>query len=309
MTMRAVRAQVAYVSLVSRRRGQGLKRIVAEMSQSAGDRNSYAHLFHGKDHSHVYEKYRLCLPEQCLDQIKQYVDNTPNHRKELAIDLGCGTGQSTRIFADFYSRTLGWDIAQTQIEKARETEQRLKQNIVYDCKSDADLEDFEHQSVDFLTVTEAFHYFNHSQFYERASRVLKPGSGIFCAIGYSYPRFDNPKAAEYFNHLYREIVGPYWVDVVSFLDDLYATIPMPPEDKFTRIERFGFQLPGSYKAHEAAQLVRTWSAWNQLCQDRGSEVGEQVLKDIEDTFMPLATADGGSLTYQLPWFGFMATLK
>ena len=39
--------------------------------------------------------------------------------QKLAVDVGCGTGQSTRILSPFFRRVLGLDVSQAQIENAR----------------------------------------------------------------------------------------------------------------------------------------------------------------------------------------------
>ena len=39
--------------------------------------------------------------------------------QKLALDIGCGTGQSTRILSPFFGRVLGTDISRAQIQNAR----------------------------------------------------------------------------------------------------------------------------------------------------------------------------------------------
>ena len=41
---------------------------------------------------------------------------------KLAVDIGCGTGQSTRPLAPYFEKVLGFDISEAQLENARKEE-------------------------------------------------------------------------------------------------------------------------------------------------------------------------------------------
>ena len=40
----------------------------------------------------------------------------------LAVDIGCGTGQSTRPLAPYFEKVLGFDISEAQLENAKREE-------------------------------------------------------------------------------------------------------------------------------------------------------------------------------------------
>ena len=41
---------------------------------------------------------------------------------KLAVDIGCGTGQSTRPLSPYFENVLGFDISEAQLENAKKEE-------------------------------------------------------------------------------------------------------------------------------------------------------------------------------------------
>ena len=72
-------------------------------------------LFEGDEHSKIYALYRPTPPISLIEEILEKVP-----QKGLALDVGCGTGQNTRILAPYFGKVLGLDISETQIKIANE---------------------------------------------------------------------------------------------------------------------------------------------------------------------------------------------
>ena len=48
---------------------------------------------------------------------------------KLAVDIGCGTGQSTRPLAPYFENVLGFDISEAQVENAKKED--TPENVEY----------------------------------------------------------------------------------------------------------------------------------------------------------------------------------
>ena len=69
----------------------------------------------GDEHSKIYALYRPTPPISLIEEILEKVP-----QKGYAVDVGCGTGQNTRILAPYFDKVLGLDISETQIKIANE---------------------------------------------------------------------------------------------------------------------------------------------------------------------------------------------
>lgn len=132
----------------------------------------------------------FCHIDDCLQKAKPHV---------LAVDLGCGTGQISRLLAPHFQEVVAIDVSESQLEEARAAPgyhnityryqffsiwrtfwRRVKLWIVcYTCrKGRAEDLPFPKDSVDLITASSAAHYFDKPKFMSEANRVLKPGGCI-----------------------------------------------------------------------------------------------------------------------------------
>jgi SAM-dependent methyltransferase len=100
----------------------------------------------------------------------------PDLTDKEVIDLGCGEGSNTRIFARRGGRMTGVDLSPTMIEAARELEEREHLGIAYHVTSFTDLSAFPDARFDAAVSTMAL--MDSPDFAgaaREAYRVLKPG--------------------------------------------------------------------------------------------------------------------------------------
>ncbi|XP_063079879.1 putative methyltransferase DDB_G0268948 isoform X1 [Engraulis encrasicolus] len=151
-------------------------------------------LFEGKAHAQSYWKYRISPSQEIIDMIINFLHK---HRSspqelELAVDVGCGSGQGTVLLAPHFTRVVGTDVSPAQLEMA--TQHATAHNITY-RESPAEQLPLEDASVDLVTAMSAFHWFDHAHFLQEADRVLKP-RGCLALLNYtldmelSYPDAD-----------------------------------------------------------------------------------------------------------------------
>ena len=95
------------------------------------------------------------------------------------LDLGCGEGHNTRLFADRGAKVVGIDISEAMIAAAREEEAREARGIAYHLGSGSDLSRFADGSFDAVLGTMALMDLpDYAGCIREVARVLKAG-GLF----------------------------------------------------------------------------------------------------------------------------------
>nr|XP_056721364.1 putative methyltransferase DDB_G0268948 [Euleptes europaea] len=132
-------------------------------------------LFEGKDHASVYLKYRFSPPEKLQEVVFSYLENKKVTSFQLAVDVGCGSGQSTLWLAKRFEKVVGTDISEAQIEEAKQAAHPA--NVSY-LVCPAENLPFKDNSVDFIMSFAAVHWFDLPSFMKEVERVLKPSGCV-----------------------------------------------------------------------------------------------------------------------------------
>ncbi|XP_063078654.1 putative methyltransferase DDB_G0268948 [Engraulis encrasicolus] len=140
-------------------------------------------LFDEKEHAQSYWKYRISPSQEIIDMIINFLQK---HRSspqelELAVDVGCGSGQGTVLLGPHFTKVVGTDVSPAQLEMA--TQHATAHNITYrECP--AEQLPMADGSADLVISIAAFHWFDHARFLKEADRVLKP-RGCLVLLDYS----------------------------------------------------------------------------------------------------------------------------
>ncbi|KAG9271197.1 putative methyltransferase DDB-G0268948 [Astyanax mexicanus] len=197
-------------------------------------------LFEEKHHASIYQKYgRMVPPDEVKELILQYLDKKKGPPHELAVDLGCGTGQNARLLSPHFQKVVGIDVSESQLAEARAVPGFT--NITYRTGTAEQLP-FPDGSVDLLTAATAAHWFDSEGFLKEASRVLKP-RGCIALLGYTdqfYMHYGS--CGDRLNHIYpdvKKVLLPYTsrqlAEANSKLQDLYEAIPFPDKERVENI--------------------------------------------------------------------------
>ncbi|XP_078507142.1 putative methyltransferase DDB_G0268948 [Lissotriton helveticus] len=141
--------------------------------------------FETKEHAALYQKYTIREPEEVISLTLSYLEKKKGKPFELAVDVGCGTGQSTRLLASHFQKVVGIDISEAQIQEAKNA--GVLPNMSY-IVAPAEKIPFEDGSVDLITASVAAHWFEVEEFIRETDRVLKPSECL--ALSSLYPHFD-----------------------------------------------------------------------------------------------------------------------
>ncbi|XP_040212034.1 putative methyltransferase DDB_G0268948 [Rana temporaria] len=242
-----------------------------------------AQLFEGKEHASCYQKFRFEPSQEIIDLIFGYVDERLHKPYGFAVDVGCGTGQNTRVLAPYFKKVLGVDISEAQIEEAKKA--MGSPNVTYSA-CPAEEMSVGDASVDLLTACVSAHWFNIEKFVKEVDRVLKPGG---CLAFFSY--FTNveiyyKECSEQITEVFAEAVNslaPYMHEKITLMrteyKEIYESIPYP--DK-RRIENIGTKL--HVPLSNVIGLFPTFSAFH-IYLRKEPEKAKDMLRTVEERFL------------------------
>jgi ubiquinone/menaquinone biosynthesis C-methylase UbiE len=127
----------------------------------------------------TYDRYRPQPPTAVVDLLKMLAQKPP----ETVVDLGAGTGLSTRIWAGHARQVIGIEPnPDMRKEAALQTDSH---DVVYRAglSTSTGLED---ASVDIVTISQALHWMEPQPTFVEVARILRP-EGVFAAYDCDWP--------------------------------------------------------------------------------------------------------------------------
>ena len=141
--------------------------------------------------------FRPVYPNSVCKIITSYMKSNDCSGFQHAVDVGCGSGQSTVLLCEHFKEVFGYDISQEKIALAK---YKKRTSNIHFTKADACNLPVLTSSVDLLTCAMSWHWLDVDKFYTEAKRVLKPRgcTAVYCynakvsdhkAIGIAYETF------------------------------------------------------------------------------------------------------------------------
>jgi SAM-dependent methyltransferase len=142
-----------------------------------------------------YDAFRPTPPPILLDALARYAGGPALTR---VVDLGSGTGLSTRVWAERAVEVVG---IEPNPEMRRAAERRTGQQNVRYVDSFASDTGLEPASADLVTCSQSFHWMEREPVLAEAARILRSG-GVFAAYDYDFPALIHPEVdAAFVAHL------------------------------------------------------------------------------------------------------------
>ncbi|XP_034549999.1 putative methyltransferase DDB_G0268948 [Notolabrus celidotus] len=193
-------------------------------------------LFEGKDHASSYLKYRISPSDHLIQKVLDFLEKRKGGPYELAVDVGCGSGQGTVLLAKHFSSVVGTDISPAQLELA--LQHAKEPNVTY-RQSVAEELALADSSVDLMTSMSSFHWFDRPRFLKEAHRVLKP-RGCLALLNYtiemelSYADCSSQALNDACKEFY-EALKPYrsphlGANSIELYREAYNSIPYPDKE-------------------------------------------------------------------------------
>lgn len=168
---------------------------------------------------------------------------------ELAIDVGCGSGQLSAVLAEQFQQVLALDSSADQISVAKG-----KENIQYKVSGAEQLHCAD-TCADLIVAAQAAHWFDLECFYKEVNRVAKPGATL-ALISYGVPYIDDP-----INSIFQQ---GYWQDCFHFwpaqrrpVENGYSQLYFP----FDEIDFPRSNIELNMTLEEFLAYISTWSAY------------------------------------------------
>jgi len=134
----------------------------------------------------TYDGFRPAPPSALLE-ILTLVARV--ERPALVVDLGCGTGLSTRAWAPRADEVVGVEANPRMLARAQAATRAG--NVRY-VEAFADATGLADGSADLVTCAQAFHWMEPAPVLAEAARILRPG-GVFAAYDYDVPPVVHPE--------------------------------------------------------------------------------------------------------------------
>ena len=144
----------------------------------------------------VYDAHRPTPPAALLD-ILQLVAEV--ERPRLVVDLGAGTGLSTRVWAERADEVVGVEANPSMLERARAAPAAAA-NVRY-VEAFAAETGLSSGKADVVACAQAFHWMEPAPVLAEAARLLRSG-GVFTAYDYDVPPVVQPEVDDAFSTLF-----------------------------------------------------------------------------------------------------------
>ncbi len=149
----------------------------------------------------TYDSYRPSAPVALPPLLTRLAETS---HPALVVDLGCGTGLSTLLWADVAQQVIGIEPnddmrAQAERRIARERPGASHVRFLAGTGERTELPD---ACADIVTVSQAFHWMEPNATLAEAARILRPG-GVFAAYDYDWP----PLITQQTDGLFHQFIG------------------------------------------------------------------------------------------------------
>lgn len=224
--------------------------------------------FEFKDHfstqSSEYAQFRPTYPDELFQHLSAACKSA-----HTVLDCATGNGQAAIALSKYFSTVIAIDASQSQIDAAA----RLS-NIRYHC-APAECTGLADNSVDLVTVAQAFHWFDGTAFFNEAVRVLRP-SGVLAIWSYRLCTV-SPACDVLLAQLYEEIVGPYWPEERAHVEAGYDDVGLPGEP----LDLPRMRMQEHWTLAEMLGYLRTWSACKRYAADKGTDPVLQISAGLQ----------------------------
>lgn len=231
-------------------------------------------LFERASHAHTYSKYRPTYPKTLLKLLSGYFSRN-SCGNDLAVDVGCGSGQSTFQLAEYFSQCTGVDISKAQVAEAQKNcDEKGYGNVRFVVGNGLDLP-MEVSSVNVITIAQAWHWLpNVKQFYSECNRVLKPG-GCLAVYGYGNVQILNSSCNSLIQNFYANTLKGCWHKARNHIDNEYVEVDLP----FANTERHDIEMEKNFSLRDFIGYVSSWSGYEKYCELNPKNTELQALQD------------------------------
>lgn len=238
------------------------------------------------DQAVLYNTFRPTPPQELINRIIDFLKHKSTLSLETAVDIGCGSGQSTYVLAPFFKSVVGIDNCPEQINEA--IKKSDKNNVTFRIGG-ADVLDFPDSSVQLVTAGQCAHFFDMPKFYREVERILQK-DGLLVIYGYCLPVpfYGDISLENIVNNMFLNKIRPYVSDesILVYIKN-YKTKEFehfPFSDKPVIREEFCKVLPNS-SVRDLLGYVESWSGFQRLKKNCGESKASEIMNEFQIEIM------------------------
>lgn len=222
---------------------------------------------HFSSHAAAYAAHRPTYPAALAEWL-----STIAPAQEMALDVGCGSGQLSLLLGAHFDRVVATDPSAQQIASVV-PHARIDYRV-----APAEKSDLPDGAADLLTAAQAAHWFALPAFFDEARRVLKPG-GAIALVTYAgmEPQGDIEAITQHFRLVTLE---SYWPPERAMVENGYRDIAFP----FDPIPAPAFFIEVRWPLAALIGYLDTWSAVRAMERSIGRAPFEAVSALITDAW-------------------------
>lgn len=248
-------------------------------------------LFEESAHAASYAAFRPSYPHSVLEAISTFITAHSGSGFDTALDVACGSGQSTFFLTRLFGKVLGVDVSRSQVENAQKKCQDYQiptgRKIEFQVGSSDSLP-AETSSVDLVTCAQAWHWLEPVAFYRESVRVLKPG-GTLAVYGYGNVELSQREADRLVHDFYKRLrEGGYWHENRRHIDDKYKFVKL--SSPFSVSERRDLNMCCQMTLSHFTGYVSTWSGY---CKYEEEHPDTTILQDLQEGLRALLQPQSG----------------
>ncbi|KAN0039503.1 hypothetical protein ACTA71_007292 [Dictyostelium dimigraforme] len=216
-----------------------------------------------------YKNFRPTYSEELYSIIDSFCDS----KRDLAIDIGCGSGQATVKLSKYFKKVIGYEPSENQLKHAEKVE-----NVEYRLSA-AEKIDLPSGSVDLITVATAAHWFNLPEFFEESKRLLRDDGSL---IIWCYGLFEiknNEEVQKINKNHYLGTLRNYWAPQIKYINDEYVDI----KPTFENTTRKTITLDKTMSVNDIIGIYSSWSGYASYIK----EGNKDILPDIKQSYLDL----------------------
>jgi len=247
-------------------------------------------VFEGDKYAEDYRKGRPKHPESLINAVLHFLRLKYKDELDLAVDIGCGPGESTEILQPHFRRILGLDYSQSMIENAKK--HNLFSNVEYFISSAESMPMIEDNSVVLVTAGRAIQYFDFEKFFQDCNRILKPG-GIVAFYSSDHARFvipEDPVKAGKLNERFRKLrevdTKGFWEGQIGIKQRKYVDIKVPFDDTL-EIRDDSITNQSQTTLADFLQLFKSVPAFVKFSQVNGQETWNTLELNFINDFLDI----------------------
>jgi ubiquinone/menaquinone biosynthesis C-methylase UbiE len=215
-----------------------------------------------------YARWRPRYPEELFTWLSSVIEG-----RELAWDVGTGSGQVAGSLAKIVDRVVATDASADQLARAPHVD-----GVEY-RQEKADRVSLPDRSVDLITAGSAAHWFELDSFYREVQRVGKENAVIAL---FSYGPRDFADACTQLlgtsivQHFNDDLLGRLWPEKIERVYDRYASLPFP----FEEIDAPALEMSATWNLEELIAFLETWSAAHRYLAQSGKRATGEIAEEL-----------------------------